>query len=747
MSDLTLEIVYDAIWSIDSNDRDTWLQVGMALKAEFGENAFDVWDEWSSRSDSYNPKNALSVWKSFKPGGKVTMGSFIYLAQQGGFKFPRENLSPEELAKRKQEAEQRKQEQKIKQLANTKTEKENARRAALRAQKMWGKLNTQGQSKYLELKKIRSYGARFTPNGSAAIVLQDIKNTIHGLQFLLTNGDKRFWPKHTKKTGHFHQIGKAPTGAERIVICEGYATGASIHEATGITVFIAFDKGNLLPVAKVARKAYRECEILIAADDDYLTAKKTGANPGVDAAKKTAKHVRGTEIVPTFKNRNGEKWTDFNDLHVTEGLEAVAACFVLTDKSWQTHFLCQSNGDLKPDVNNIFLILENDERWRGVLRYDRFTYDVIKKKVPPFKYNASAGEWTEGDTTRLCIWCAQNYGFTPRENDAIRAVLVAAEMLSFHPVLDYLHELKWDGTPRLNTWLPDYLGTTKDDYSESLGIKWMVGTVARVHATPLKKIKMDNVLILESHQGAFKSSCIEVLAGSWSAETHFDLGSKDGYQQLRGVWVYEIAELDAFNKAESNKAKAFFSAREDNYRPSYGKKTEKFPRQCVFVGTTNQDQYLKDVTGNRRYWPIYCHKINLDGLREARDQLWAEALHWYRQGVPWWVLPDEVDLYYPQQEQRFNGDAWEDDIQEYLYNPENLQLNEITTGGILRDILGHSTPQIKPPEQTRVGLIMKRLDWQKKRVTKNGKQRWVYLRPEHEVVSHQTAVNSDDTPI
>jgi len=299
----------------------------------------------------------------------------------------------------------------------------------------------------------------------------------------------------------------------------------------------------------------------------------------------------------------------------------------------------------------------------------------------------------------------------------------------------------------LKTWLHDYLGAESDDYSQSLGVKWMVGAVARVHASRTHLVKMDNVLILEGGQGAGKSTAVEILGSPWSAETHFDLGAKDGYQQLRGVWIYEIAELDAFNKAESNRAKAFFSAQEDNYRPSYGKRSEKFPRQCVFVGTTNQDQYLKDVTGNRRYWPIRCGLINLDGLRAARDQLWAEALHYYREGVVHYVLPDENDLYYPQQEERFNGDAWEDDIQQYLYSPENQHISNITLSGVLREILDHSTPQIKPPEQNRVGLIMKRIGWHKKRKRKNGKQIWVYERPKSEVIVPEPVQDADDSPI
>ena len=640
-----------------------------------------------------------------------------------------------------------------------KKRKEVARRAALRAQRAWAnnKLSSSGTSEYLTRKQVKGYGVKYSSSGALAIPLHDIGGELHGLQIIhpagkerITKGgdklDKEFWPFGASPRGHFHLIGNPLTEGEKLlraVICEGYATGASIHEATGLPVYVAFNVGNLLPVAQAIRKLHPKTDIIIAADDDYLTHKPVN-NPGKSTANKVAAKIKGRVALPKFKNRNGEKWTDFNDLHVTEGLDAVAHCFTSKQDDWTHKFSRTSQGNISADVNNVFLILENDTRWRGVLRYDRFTYDVIKIKMPPFEHNARVGEWTESDTTRLCIWCAQNYGFTPKENDALRAVLVAAEMLSYHPVLEYLHGLKWDGKPRMATWLHDFLGAKQEDYSELVGIKWLIGAVARAHAEPTKLIKNDTVLILEGGQGAGKSTAVAVLASPWGAETHFDLGSKDGYQQLRGKWIYEIAELDAFNKAESNKAKAFFSALEDNYRPSYGKKSSNFPRQCVFVGTTNQDQYLKDVTGNRRYWPIRCNAISLDALREARDQLWAEALHYYRLGTPWWVSPEERNIFHHEQENRFNGDAWEEDVQEYLYLPENLHINEITTSEILRDILKHSTPQIKPPEQTRVGLIMKRLNWAKKRTTRNKKQIWVYVRPENEVI-HK--INSDDSPL
>lgn len=633
-----------------------------------------------------------------------------------------------------------------------------ARRAALRAKDAWSspKLSTSGSSDYLTRKKAKGFGVKFSPSGALVIPMHDIGGDLHGLQLIYKSGNERvtkggdvlekdFWPYGASPAGHFHKIGfetqKDASRRVRLVVCEGYATGDSIHQATGLTVYVAFNAGNLLLVAQAVRKVDPDVEIIIAADDDYLTYKPVN-NPGKAKANQAAAKVKGRVVLPVFKNRDGEKWTDFNDLHVTEGLDAVAACFNKKNNDWVYKLRKNNDGKLLPTTNNVSLILENDERWAGVLQYDRFTYDVVKTRPPPFVHNSRVGEWQETDTTRLNGWLAQAYDFEPREDMTIKAVKEVSEMLGRHPVQEYLHGLKWDGTKRLSHWMADLLGAEQNEYTAAVGTKWMIGAVARVHAEPGRLVKMDNVLILEGGQGAGKSTVVALLAKPWSAESHFDIGSKDGYQQLRGVWIYELAELDAFNKAESTKAKAFFTTSEDNYRPSYGHRTQKFPRQVVFVGTTNQDQYLKDVTGNRRYWPIRCGEINLQALEKIRDQLWAEALHLYRAGTPWWVLPTESDVFHYEQENRFQDDAWESVIVDYLNTPEQRTTEHYSTAEILRDALGFQVHQMKPPEMTRVGLLMKRIGWTKTRFRKNGKLVWAYMRPENERVSVKSG--SDD---
>ena len=677
-----------------------------------------------------------------RAGEHIVTGAFGDYRQYGNQKFTVKSdarLDDAERDRMRRETEARRK-------AAEKRRRDLARRAALRAGKLWQRLSKTGKSPYLARKRVKGYGVRFSPRGALIIPIVGTDGAIKGLQVIharprqTKDGDfieKDFFPYGMDPKGHFHRIGPEPQGDARVVICEGYATGATIHGATGVTVYVAFNAGNLLPVAKAVRKVLPLARILIAADDDYLTTQPV-QNPGVTAARKAAKAVAGTVVIPRFSARaDGEKLTDFNDLALREGLDVVRQQFDVLDRGsgdWRTRLARTSTGAFKADVNNARLVLENDPEWRGVLKWSDFSYSVVKTRPPPFEHSAEAGEWSDADTARLRCWLSERYGFSPKAMDADDAVLVAATRCRYHPVREYLNGLKWDGTDRLPFMFSDFFGADQTEYTALVGVKWMIGAVARVMAYPVKN---DTVLILEGGQGRGKSTALRILASTeWFSDTHFELGSKDAYQQLRGVWIVEMAELDAFNKAESTRAKAFFSSIGDTYRQSYGRRSQFHARQCVIVGTTNQDHYLRDVTGNRRYWPVFCHEINLEALAAARDQLWAEAVHRYRQGERWWVLPHELHLFEAQQEERFEDDAWESLIDGWLGEPEQRLTREYTTADIMMGALSMTPDKIKPPEQKRVGQIMKRLGWKKKRrrMGKSGGQRWVFVRPETEML-------------
>jgi predicted P-loop ATPase len=233
---------------------------------------------------------------------------------------------------------------------------------------------------------------------------------------------------------------------------------------------------------------------------------------------------------------------------------------------------------------------------------------------------------------------------------------------------------------------------------------------------------MDNVLILEGPQGRFKSTALSTLAGEWFSDTPFTIGDKDAYLVIRGNLIYELAELDGFTRAESSRAKAFFSSPYDTFVPKYSTRAVRIARQVVFAGTVNHGTYLRDTTGNRRYWPVRTVRADLEGLALVREQLWAEAVHAFRDHVPWWVRPEEQAIFEHEQTLRYVGDAYEDRLRLYLSDQ-----NETTMEKILSEGLRLEVSKWTRAEQTRVGEVLQAIGWEKRRRA-TGERGYYYAR-------------------
>lgn len=614
------------------------------------------------------------------------------------------------------------------------------RTAARRAAGMWKRLSEKGTSRYLDGKRVVGFGLRYAArSGTALVPMRNVKTgDIVGLQVLYpekqadTGRNKTYWPYGLEKEGAAHLIGPEPEPGDVILVCEGYATGASLHMATSLTVCVCFDAGNLLPVAEGLRVRYPGRQLVFCADDDWKTVvHDKPLNTGMVKAGNASVVVGGQVVAPTFDTGREDHWTDFNDLHCAEGLDAVrrqvlAVVRPSTDEGWREKLQYSEKGGLIAHPFNVALILGNDKRWDGVIAYDSFSSKICKMRTPP--YGGNSGDWTDLDDVRVTLWLADVYGLRVKSAIVLEAVNAVAHDNAFHPVREYLDSLVWDGTPRLEHWLQAHLGVPDSDYTRKVAKRWPLSAVARVF---LPGCKADSVLILEGIQGAGKSTSMSVLGGEWFMDTPFSLGDKDGYQAIRGKWIVELGELDAFNKAESTRAKQFFSASVDTYRESYGRRVHDVPRQCVFVGTTNQDEYLKDDTGNRRYWPVTCTKVDLDGLRANRDQLWAEAVMCYRAGHPWWVERDEAEVFAAEQDQRYQADMWEEPIIDYL---ATKHIGDSVTGAnILEHALNIDPSHWDKPAQMRVGKIMHRLKWPRRRKGSGpgGTRPYVYMKPDH----------------
>ena len=357
------------------------------------------------------------------------------------------------------------------------------------------------------------------------------------------------------------------------------------------------------------------------------------------------------------------------------------------------------------------LAMRSAPEMRGALAYDEMLCAAILTGPLP-AIEAAGAEAFDGprpardtDVSRLQEWL-QHAGLPKIGKDTThQAVDLRAQEAAFHPVRDYLSALTWDGTARLDTWLTTYLGAEWTPYAAGIGAMFMVAMVARVFQPGCKA---DYLLVLEGPQGARKSTACAILGGAWFSDNLPDVtAGKDVSQHLTGKWLIEISELSAMSKAESATLKAFISRPVERYRPSYGRKEVIQPRQCVFIGTTNKSAYLRDETGGRRFWPVKVGRIDTDALACDRDQLFAEAVRRYRAGARWW--PDETferEHIAPEQEARFEADAWEDTIRKFLAARE-----QTTVGEVARDALFIETPRIGTADQRRITAIMERLNW------------------------------------
>jgi putative DNA primase/helicase len=375
-------------------------------------------------------------------------------------------------------------------------------------------------------------------------------------------------------------------------------------------------------------------------------------------------------------------------------------------------------GGLKPIAANVTTALRLHPDWRGVLIYDGFAHAVRTTRPPPWHAidapaKRRSGEWTDQDTSRLVNWLARELGLHVRSTDVEHALAVAAHARMTHPVRDYLRALRWDRKKRLDTFASEYLGAKDTEYSRLVGAKWMIAAVARAMRPGCQ---VDNTLILETlTQGQRKSSALRALVpdDSWFGETPIEIGNKDSYQALRGKWIYALDELDSTRRAEQTKVKSFLTSRIDSYRPSYGRRTQDFPRHTIFCGSTDQENYLPDRAGNRRYWPLRIKRADTVALERDRDQLWAEAYKRWKRGETWWDdTPEFRALCEAEQADRELPDDWESIIAEWVRRYDDGR------GVLTLDILTRSRLHIEPDRITaahtqRCAAVLRNLSYER----------------------------------
>jgi predicted P-loop ATPase len=317
----------------------------------------------------------------------------------------------------------------------------------------------------------------------------------------------------------------------------------------------------------------------------------------------------------------------------------------------------------------------------------------------------------------LRVLIKEKFGFDPGKENTNDAAVQLCLRHQFDPVRDYLDRLNWDGVRRIDKWMTTYLGADDTELTRDIGILALVAAVRRVRDPGCK---FDQIVVLESPEGSGKSSAIQILAGkeNFSDQTILGLDDRQQQENLRGVWLYEIADLAGMSKAEVDKVKAFASRQDDRARPAYGRHLMKQPRRCIFIATTNNETYLKSQTGNRRFWPVKIGDVvKLESLKRDRDQLWAEAAGLERDGLPLRLSEELWATATAEQDKRRDPDPWDEilaDVQGFVCDTlDGGQEERISTKKLLTIHLNLPADRCTDVNQKRLGFVMKRLGWTK----------------------------------
>lgn len=354
----------------------------------------------------------------------------------------------------------------------------------------------------------------------------------------------------------------------------------------------------------------------------------------------------------------GDEEPDAIDMIDAIGTAAAPASVPDHAKVWMDQIQFTDKGAIAGTLHNVAVIVRNDPRLTGIPQINQFTQETVQRKVPgrhaprrrnPLKpmLQLEGAIWEVKDPLNGDLWSDDRdfsiraileapttqggYGFKVSDRDLKAAVVLSANENAFHPVREYLNGLAWDGTPRVRRLFVDYVGAPADEYSLNVARLMMVAAVTRIFEPGHK---FDFAVILEGLQGKRKSTFIRILGRSWFAELDGDFhDAKQMIELMQGVWIVEIPELTGFSRADVRAIKAFVSRQKDRARLAYARRAGEFPRQCIFIGSTNDREYLKDDSGGRRFWPIECrvNEIDTAGLEQNADQLWAEAVAIYRE--------------------------------------------------------------------------------------------------------------------
>jgi putative DNA primase/helicase len=623
-----------------------------------------------------------------------------------------------------------------------------------KAARLWKRAAEEGASEYLQRKQVGAYGVRFAFR-KVLVPVADLAGTLHGLQWIGPEGDKVFGTG-TVKEGHFHLIGQVADGqpiafgegyatcasafmatAWPVVVCFDAGNLAPVMVAwrklypdhafmiladddrhlvqrlcerlhqLQVSVEPAFfarsaggvrdSSWTLADGSTVALKArwakdradvfHIEGSIEAAGVTQLLRLENAGRAKAFAAAKRHSARV----LLPRFADR-AARGTDFNDLHVDEGLDVVRAQLLAPPEEPQASRKPASGRrgggsddgagperlrfpyvtdkwEVRGIRENVYFALRMDPELQGLVGYNEFSQRIDKARAAPWGGHPS--QWQPMDDLRLANYLAEAHGLIVANPVTLeQAVLMAAQDLAYNPVRDDFESTEWDGTARLEEWLIRGMGAADNAYTRAAGPYFLLSLVARVCEPGCQ---MDYMLVLQGAQGAGKSSALRILGGEFYAGGHFRIGDKEAMQALQGVLIFNFNELDSLGKAENSAIKGFITERADYFRPPYAKSFASFPRCCVLTGDTNQGEFLRDATGDRRFWVVQVGAVDLEYMRRERQQLLAEAMHLYRLGARRYPSREEErELFFPEQERWKVVDVWVDALARYVHATDKV---------------------------------------------------------------------------
>lgn len=413
---------------------------------------------------------------------------------------------------------------------------------------------------------------------------------------------------------------------------------------------------------------------------------------------------------------------------------------------WRALLLLDNKGRVLDSRENVFLHIDRHPDLAGVIAYDEFSLRIVKTRPAPWDAPFEIDQpWSDNDSLELAYWMAQANHLSIRSMDSINlGTRLAASRNAYDPVVLYLDSLQWDGVERNKHWLTNFAGIECSPYSALAGSLFLVGMVARAYRPGCI---MRTMPVFEGVQYRGKSSIARILAGRWFSDSPVELKGKDGFINIQGIWLQEIAEMGSFSNQDAPIIKAYLSSASDRFRSPFDKYACDHPRRTIFFGTTNEDVYLRDKTGNSRFWPFRTEavgSIDLEGLVAVRDQLFAEAVHQFKAGARWHPLEDEQrTLFAPEQTLREYDDPWEERIFDWLHL-ETFSFTSVSQ--VLTDCLKIEAGKQTQANAIQVGKILTRLGWKKERpgASRDEKRRRAYMRPKEDVVQQQLTDQDDD---